>query len=79
MTLAQATAKRTKELLFEQQKTQYRLIKDTCLDKSTIQAIFKNKTKDIRLSTILAIATFFNMTMSEFLDKPYFAESVIDY
>ena len=79
MTLAQATAKRTKELLFERKKTQYRLIKDTCLDKSTIQAIFKGSTKDIRLSTILAIATFFNMTLSEFFDVSYFSENQIDY
>ena len=68
MTLGQAVAKRTKELLSNNKKSQYRLVKDTCLDKTTIQSIFKGKTKDIKLSTVLLIAHFFNMTLSQFLD-----------
>ena len=72
MNLAQAVAKRTKELLFEEDKSQYRLIKETCLDKTTIQTILKGKTKDIRLSTVYLIAQSFKMTLSEFLNSPYF-------
>ncbi len=68
LTLTQAVAKRTKELLRQNHKTQYRLVKDTCLDKTTIQSIFKEKTKDIKLSTVLLIAHFFNMSLSQFLD-----------
>ncbi|MBQ8444509.1 MAG: helix-turn-helix transcriptional regulator [Clostridia bacterium] len=79
MTLAEASAKRIKELLFQQKMTQYRLIKESCLDKSTIQALFKGKTKDINLSTIFVIANVFNLTLTEFFDAPYFNKEDIDY
>ena len=46
MTLAEAVATRTKELLKKYNISQYRLIKETCLDKTTIQCLLKNKTKD---------------------------------
>ena len=72
MTFSEAVAKRTKELLFDRKISQYRLIKETCLEKSTIQYIFKNKTKDIRMSTLYLIAKFFNMTISEFTNVSYF-------
>lgn len=72
MTLAQAVAKRTIELLKEFNMSQYRLIKETCLDKTTIQSIMKGKTKDIRLSTIFLIADAFDMTISEFTNVHYF-------
>lgn len=67
-TLTQAVAKRTEELLKKNKLSKYKLGKVTCLDKTTLQAIFKHKTKDIRLSTVLLIANFFNMPMSEFLE-----------
>ena len=69
LTLTQAVAKRTEELLKKHNLSKYKLMKHTCLDKSTLQSIFKHKTKDIRLSTILLIANFFNMSMSEFLNN----------
>lgn len=72
MTLAQAVAKRTSELLKEHNMSQYRLIKETCLDKTTIQSIMKGKTKDIRLSTIFLIADAFDITISEFTNVDYF-------
>lgn len=72
MNLAQAVAKRTSELLKEHNMSQYRLIKETCLDKTTIQSIMKGKTKDIKLSTISLIADVFNMTISEFTNVEYF-------
>lgn len=50
----------------------YRLIKETCLDKTTIQSIMKGKTKDVKLSTIFLIADVFNMTLSEFINVDYF-------
>ena len=55
MNLAEAVAKRTNELLVKANKSQYRLIKDTCLDKTTIQSLFKGKTKDIKLSTVFSV------------------------
>ncbi len=78
MNLAEAVAKRTRELLFEKNKTQYRLIKETCLDKTTIQTILKGKSKDVRLSTVFLIAQSFGMSLSEFLNSPYFEYENID-
>lgn len=76
--MAEAVAKRTRELLFEKNKTQYRLIKETCLDKTTIQTILKGKSKDVRLSTVFLIAQSFGMSLSEFLNSPYFEYENID-
>jgi len=67
-TLTQAVALRTEELLKKNKLSKYKLGKVTCLDKTTLQSIFKHKTKDIRLSTVLLIANFFNMSLSEFLN-----------
>ncbi len=78
MNLAEAVAKRTKELMFDRGVTQYKLIKKTCLDKTTIQTLFKNKTKDIRLSTVFLIADVFDMTISQFTDAPYFTKINIE-
>ena len=78
MTLTEAVVKRTKELMIKNEVSQYKLIKDTCLDKTTIQTIFKGKTKDIRLSTIFLIADVFGMTISEFTNVPYFSKQDIE-
>ena len=78
MKLAEAVAKRTKELLNENKITQYKLIKDTCLDKTTIQSIFKNKTKDTKLSTVFLISDVFGLSLSDFLDSPYFDKNNIE-
>ena len=78
MNLAQAVAKRTSELLKENNISQYRLIKETCLDKTTIQSIMKGKTKDVKLSTIFLIADVFNMTISEFVNVDYFKKFNIE-
>lgn len=71
-TLTQAVAKRTSALLKTNKISKYKLCKDTCLDKTTLQSIFKHKTKDIRLSTVLLIANFFNMSLSEFFNNTEF-------
>ena len=52
MNLIEATAMRIQDLLKIHNKSQYRLIKDTCLSKKTIQNIMQLKHPDIRLSTI---------------------------
>ena len=78
MTLAEAVAKRTKELLCKHNMSQYKLIKITCLDKTTIQSILKNKTKDVKLSTIYLIAEAFGLTVSEFTNIDYFNNENID-
>ncbi|MBQ8452037.1 MAG: helix-turn-helix transcriptional regulator [Clostridia bacterium] len=78
MNLSEAVAKRTNELLIKNNMSQYKLIKITCLDKTTIQSILKNKTKDIKLSTVFLIADAFNMTISEFTNVPYFEKINIE-
>ncbi len=79
MTFTQAVASRTKELLKKNQMSQYKLIQESCLTKTTIQTIFKSsKTKDIRLSSIYAIAGAFKMTLSEFFDSPLFNNENIE-
>ncbi len=78
MTLSQAVAKRIEELLKEKKMTQYRLTKETCLDKTTIQSILKGKTKDIKLSTVFLLADAFGMSISEFTNVSYFAKTNIE-
>ena len=78
MTYTEAVAKRTKELLFRNNKSQYRLIKETCLSKTTIRKIFKNETKDVNLSTIRLISDFFNMSLSEFFNDAIFNSERLD-
>ena len=72
MNLAQAVALRTQELLKLHNVSQYKLIKDTLLNKSTIYTLFKERRQDIKLSTVYLIADFFGMTLAEFFDCDYF-------
>lgn len=78
MRYPEAVAKRTKDLLFKNNISQYRLIKETCLTKTAIQKMFKNKTKDVKLSTIRVIADFFNMSLKEFFDDEMFNSENLD-
>ncbi len=72
MNLAQAVSLRTQELLKLHGISQYKLIKDTLLNKSTIYTLFKERRQDIKLSTVYLIADFFGMTLAEFFDCDYF-------
>ncbi len=72
MNFAEAVTKRTIELLEKNNMSQYKLIKTTCLDKSTLQAMFKGKIKDVKMSTIFLITDAFNLTLSEFFDSKLF-------
>lgn len=78
MKFSEAVSKRMNQLLLEQNKTQYRLIKETCLDKKTIQNLNRGKNRDLRMTTVLLIANFFGMTLSEFLDADLFNYENID-
>lgn len=72
MKLAEAVGLRTKELLFKNKITQYRLVKLTCLNEKTISDILKGRTNDIKFSTIYLITSAFNMTLQEFINSPLF-------
>lgn len=69
-----AVALRITQLLKERNMTQYRLAMNSGLTHSTLKNIIHETVKDNLLSTIILIATGFNMTVSEFLDSPLFLE-----
>lgn len=72
MNIAEATAKRISLLLREKNKTQYKLIKETCLSEKTLRDILHFRTKDINSSTVFLIASAFGLTMQEFYASPLF-------
>lgn len=78
MNLAQAVAKRTQELLFQKNMTQYRLVKITCLNEKTISDLIKGKTTDVKLSTIYLIVSAFNLSLSEFFNSSLFEDVNIE-
>lgn len=78
MNIAEAVAKRIKELLFKKDMTKYRLTQITCLNEKTIDDIMKGRSKDLKLSTLSLIAFAFKMRLSEFLDDPIFDEENLD-
>ena len=65
MKLAQAVGKRTMELLFQKNITQYRLVKITCLNEKTISDIIHGRTSDIKFSTIYLISDALNITIQD--------------
>ncbi len=69
-----AVALRISQLLKEQNITQYRLAMNSGLTHSTLKNIIHETVKDNLLSTIILIASGFNMTVSEFLNSPLFLE-----
>lgn len=77
MKLAEAVGKRTKELLFEKNMTQYRLTKITCLNEKTISDLLKGKTADVKFSTIYLISNALNISLIEFFNSPLFNEENI--
>ncbi len=79
MTLAEAVSKRVKNLLDLNEMSEYALRKKTCLSEKTLTFMFKNKTKDVKLSTIRLIAEAFGMTLSEFFNDEIFNFNNIDY
>ena len=72
MTLSQAVALRIKQLLKEQNLTQYKLEQKACLSHDTIKSIMKGKAKGVNLKTVILIADGFDMNVSEFLNNSLF-------
>lgn len=77
MKLAEAVGKRTKELLFKKNMTQYRLTKITCLNEKTLSDLLKGKTTDVKFSTIYLIANALEISLIEFFNSPLFNEENI--
>ena len=78
MILAHAIGKRTQELLFKKNMTQYKLVKITCLNPKTVSDLIKCKTSNVNITTVYLIANALGMTISEFTNSPLFSEENID-
>ena len=72
MTFVKAVAKRLNNLIISNNISQYRFIKNSGMEKTTFQNIIKEKTSDIRLSTIYIIASTFNISLKEFFNDKVF-------
>ena len=73
-TVNHALALRIKELLKAKNMTRYRLAMNSGVTHSTLKNIIHETVKDNLLSTTILIAGGFDMTVSEFLDRPLFLE-----
>ena len=73
-----AVALRISQLLKEKGITQYRLAINSGITHSTLKNIIHETVKDNLLSTVILIASGFNMTVSEFLDSPLFLAENLD-
>lgn len=78
MTVCQAVAIRTKNLLSERNMTQYRLEQDSGIQHGTMNGIMSAKNRGIELNTVMMIARGFRMTVLEFLDDPIFASEELE-
>ncbi len=77
-TVNRAVALRIVQLLKEKNITQYRLAINSGITHSTLKNIIHETVKDNLLSTVILIASGFNMTVSEFLDSSLFLEENLD-
>lgn len=73
-----AVALRVSQLLREKNITQYRLAMNSGLTHSTLKNIIHETVNDNLLSTVILIASGFDMSVSEFLDSPLFLEDNLD-
>ncbi len=69
-----ALAQRITELLEEKKMTRYRLAMQSGVSHSTLKNIMHETVEDSLLSTAILIAAGFGMTVSAFLDSPFFDE-----
>lgn len=72
MNISLAVAIRIKQLLKQNEISQYRLEQNAGLSHDTVKSIMKGKAKGVNLKTIIAIADGFGMTASEFLASDLF-------
>lgn len=72
MQLAEATRKRIKFLLKENNLNQFELSKLAGIALPTLTDFMKNDTKNLRMDTMLHICEGFKITLKEFYDDPLF-------
>ena len=76
MQLSDATRKRIKNLLKENNMKLWDLSKAAGISLPTISDFFKNDTKNLRMDTLLHICEGFNITLKEFFDDSLFDEVI---
>ncbi len=79
MNLNKAFALRISKLLIKNKKTKYQLEKETGLTHSALRYIFNEVNKDVKFSTIVKVADFFDMSLSEFFNDDIFNLNGLDY
>lgn len=72
MQLSDATRKRIKELLKQNNMKLFDLSKAAGVSLPTISDFLKNDTKNLRMDTMLHICEAFNITLKDFFDDPIF-------
>lgn len=76
MQLSDATRKRIKQLLKENNMKLFDLSKAAGIALPTISDFLKNDTKNLRMDTMLHICEGFNITLKEFFDDPLFEDVI---
>lgn len=78
MTLNKAFAMRISNLLIKKNLSKYQLEKETGLTHSAMRYIFNEVNKEVKFSTIVKVAEFFDMSLSEFFDDDIFRYDNLD-
>ncbi len=78
MNLHDAVAKRTWQLMREQNITQYRLAKLSGITHGGLDGLLNGSYKDVELSTVYRLARGFGMTFHEFVDDDVFRSSELE-
>lgn len=78
MQLNQAISKRLKQLLEEQEMTQYQLFSRSGVPKSTINNIINCAYDSVKLRIIHEICQGFQISISDFFQSPLFDEDNLD-
>ena len=78
MQLSDATRKRIKQLLKQNNMKLWDLSKAAEISLPTISDFLKNDTKNLRMDTMLHICEGFNITLKDFFDDPLFNEVIAE-
>lgn len=72
MTLAEAVARRMKDVMEERRFTAYKLYKEGGIAKSTISQVLNGKRERIGLATVYEMVTTMGVSLEEFFADPLF-------
>ena len=78
MQLSDATRKRIKQLLKQNNMKHWDLSNAAGISLPTISDFLKNDTKNLRMDTMLHICEGFNITLKDFFDDPLFNEVIAE-